>query len=178
LMVKPCASVDQMPSAQRRFPPPWSIEELGAPLRCEPQGRQKLSYVYFLPASRSSARTKRAHAMNDGNEDLSQTDEEILRDESPTKRCRPPSSHSEGFQLLCMVLIASLVGRRSAAKLLTRDEARRIAVREVAGPFAKARRTWSVSNRGAPNQKSTTIPQSGTLRRTDLFEVTRVVIAN
>jgi len=27
-MVKPCASVDQMPSAQRRFPPPWTVEEL------------------------------------------------------------------------------------------------------------------------------------------------------
>jgi hypothetical protein len=32
-----------------------------------------------------------------------------------------------GLQLLCMVLIASLLGRRSATKQLARDEARRIA---------------------------------------------------
>ncbi|MFZ2075838.1 MAG: hypothetical protein WAV38_04135 [Xanthobacteraceae bacterium] len=68
-MVKPCASVDQMPSAQRRFPPPWSVDELEACFIVTDTAGQKLAFVYF--------------------------------EEEP--------------------------GRRSAAKLLTRDEARRIA---------------------------------------------------
>jgi hypothetical protein len=55
--------------AERRFPPPWSVEELDACFVVTDSAGQKLAYVYF--------------------------------EEEP--------------------------GRRSAAKLLTRDEARRIA---------------------------------------------------
>ena len=58
-----------MPSP-RRFPPPWSIEDIGAAFVVIDSNGQKLAYVYF--------------------------------EEEP--------------------------GRRSAAKLLTKDEARRIAV--------------------------------------------------
>jgi hypothetical protein len=54
---------------ERRFPPPWSVEELEACFIAKDSGGQKLAYVYF--------------------------------EEEP--------------------------GRRSAAKLLTKDEARRIA---------------------------------------------------
>ncbi len=54
---------------ERRFPPPWTIDELEAAFVIKDSGGQKLAYVYF--------------------------------EEEP--------------------------GRRSAAKLLTRDEARRIA---------------------------------------------------
>ncbi len=56
-------------TAQRRFPPPWSIEDIDAAFLVKDATGQKLAYVYF-------------------------------EDEA---------------------------GRRSAAKLLTRDEARRIA---------------------------------------------------
>ncbi len=56
--------------AARRFPPPWSVEELDACSIVKDSGGQKLAYVYF--------------------------------EEEP--------------------------GRRSAAKMLTKDEARRIAV--------------------------------------------------
>jgi len=59
-----------MPSHPRRFPPPWTVEELDAACVVSDAGGQKLGYFYF--------------------------EEEA--------------------------------GRRSAAKLLTRDEARRIAV--------------------------------------------------
>jgi len=59
-----------MPSFPRRFPPPWTIEELDAAFVVKDSGGQKLGYFYF--------------------------------EEEP--------------------------GRRSAAKLLTKDEARRIAV--------------------------------------------------
>jgi hypothetical protein len=55
---------------QRRFPPPWSIEDNGACFVVKGRGGQKLAYVYY--------------------------------EEEP--------------------------GRRSSAKLLTKDEARRIAV--------------------------------------------------
>jgi hypothetical protein len=55
--------------SRRRFPPPWSVEELNACYVVHDRGGQKLAYVYF--------------------------------EEEP--------------------------GRRSAAKLLTKDEARRIA---------------------------------------------------
>ena len=63
-------SVSVMPSSPRRFPPPWTVEELDACFVVIDSAEQKLAYVYF--------------------------------EEEP--------------------------GRRSAAKLLTKDEARRIAV--------------------------------------------------
>jgi len=56
--------------AQRRFPPPWSIEDIGAAYVVRDHGGQKLAYVYYEEEQR----------------------------------------------------------RRSSAKLLTKDEARRIAV--------------------------------------------------
>jgi hypothetical protein len=55
--------------AQRRFPPPWTVEDVGAAFAAIDSAGQKLAYVYFEDAP----------------------------------------------------------GRRSAAKLLTKDEARRIA---------------------------------------------------
>jgi hypothetical protein len=55
--------------AERRFPSPWSVEDIGAAFVVKGSGDQKLAYVYYEEES----------------------------------------------------------GRRSAAKLLTRDEARRIA---------------------------------------------------
>jgi len=58
-----------MPSSPRRFPPPWTVEELDACFVVIDSAEQKLAYVYFEEES----------------------------------------------------------GRRSAAKLLTKDEARRIA---------------------------------------------------
>ena len=59
-----------MPKPSRRFPPPWTVEELDACFVVKDSAGQKLSYVYF--------------------------------EDEP--------------------------GRRSAAKLLSKDEARRIAV--------------------------------------------------
>jgi len=47
LVVKPCASVDQMPSAQRRFPPPWSAEEQDACFVVRDHNGQALAYVNF-----------------------------------------------------------------------------------------------------------------------------------
>ena len=57
-MVKPCASVDQMPSAQRRFPTPWSVEEFDACFVVQDGTGQKLAFVYFEnePRRRSAAK--------------------------------------------------------------------------------------------------------------------------
>ncbi|MGB6288143.1 MAG: hypothetical protein WBG18_27585 [Xanthobacteraceae bacterium] len=66
---------------ERRFPPPWSIEDLGPCFVVKDSAGQKLSYVYFLACQQKFSPNERTHPMNDGNEDLNQTDEEILRDE-------------------------------------------------------------------------------------------------
>ena len=67
--------------------------------------------------------------MSDCNKDLKQTDEEIILRDEVSHEAIEAASFARDFQLLLMALIASLVllGRRSAAKLLTRDKARRIA---------------------------------------------------
>jgi hypothetical protein len=71
-----------MPSQPRRFPPPWTVEELDAAFVVKDRGGQKLGYFYF--------------------------------EEEP--------------------------GRRTAAKLLTKDEARKDCgqLRQVAGAVAEA----------------------------------------
>jgi len=45
----------------RRFPPPWSIEDLGAAFVVKDSGRHKLAYVYFeeKPSWRSAAKLLR-----------------------------------------------------------------------------------------------------------------------
>src|SRR5262245_22295241 len=85
--------------AARRFPPPWTVEELDACFVVIDSAEQKLAYVYF--------------------------------EEEP--------------------------GRRSAAKLLTRDEVRRIACDDVGSRKDKwaehrVRPTWRHLNRDALNE--------------------------
>ena len=47
-----------MPAAARRFPPPWSVEELEACFVVRDSNRQQLAYVYFEdePGRRSAAK--------------------------------------------------------------------------------------------------------------------------
>jgi hypothetical protein len=47
LIVKTRHRPDQMPNAPRRFPPPWSVQELDACFIVTDSAGQKLAYVYF-----------------------------------------------------------------------------------------------------------------------------------
>jgi hypothetical protein len=44
-------------ACRRRFPPPWSVEELDACLACKVSA-QALAYIYFLQAKSEPAETK------------------------------------------------------------------------------------------------------------------------
>jgi len=39
-----------MKSPSRRFPPPWSIEDIGSAYIVKDSGRQKLAYIYYEEA--------------------------------------------------------------------------------------------------------------------------------
>jgi len=47
-----------VPTPVRRFPPPWSIEDIGAAFVVKDSGGQKLAYVYYEeePGRRSTAK--------------------------------------------------------------------------------------------------------------------------
>jgi hypothetical protein len=83
------------------------------------------SFVSFLAV----ARYCRAKSMKDCNQDPDQTDEEILRDEVSDEAIEAASVAPRGLPTLMHTTYCfACPSLQSAAKLLTKDEARRIAV--------------------------------------------------
>jgi hypothetical protein len=125
---------------ERRFPPPWTVEDLGSCFVVKDSGGQKLAYIYFEeePGRQPLPTIKGPNSRFAGAKWRATDWSACMKNRHRVSQAVTKAYHRHGQYIRGRwSQAAQEPGRRSSAKLLSKDEARRIATNVAKLPGAE-----------------------------------------